>query len=84
VISISRCQLIGRFGTLILILAIAGGLVRQPRKEGSTGAVSVSTPLFGALLAAMALIVTALTFLPADALGPVAEALLLRHHHVLF
>jgi K+-transporting ATPase ATPase A chain len=76
--------LIGRFGTLILILAIAGGLVRQPRKEGSTGAVSVSTPLFGALLAAMALIVTALTFLPADALGPVAEALLLRHHHVLF
>jgi potassium-transporting ATPase potassium-binding subunit len=73
-------MLIGRFGTLTLILAIAGGLVRQPRKEGSVGAVSVSTPLFGMLLAATALIVTALTFLPADALGPIAEALALRHH----
>ena len=73
-------MLIGRFGTLILILAIAGGLVRQPRKERSRGAVSVATPLFGVLLAATALIVTALTFLPGDALGPVAEALLLHHN----
>jgi K+-transporting ATPase ATPase A chain len=73
-------MLIGRFGTLIVILAIAGGLVRQPLKSQSASAVSVSTPLFGVLLAATALIVTALTFLPADALGPIAEALLLRHH----
>jgi K+-transporting ATPase A subunit len=37
------------------------------------------SPLFGVLLAATALIVTALTFVPADALAPVAEALLLQH-----
>jgi K+-transporting ATPase ATPase A chain len=73
-------MLIGRFGTLIVILAIAGGLVRQPRNDRSAGALSPATPFFGVLLAATALVVTALTFLPADALGPVAEALILRHH----
>jgi K+-transporting ATPase ATPase A chain len=73
-------MLIGRFGTLIVILAIAGSLVRQPRNEGPSGALNPATPFFGLLLAATALVVTALTFLPADALGPVAEALLLRHH----
>jgi K+-transporting ATPase A subunit len=41
---------------------------------------SVATPFFGLLLAATALVVTALTFLPADALGPVAEALILRRN----
>jgi K+-transporting ATPase ATPase A chain len=73
-------MLIGRFGTLIVILAIAGGLVRQPRNERPTGALSPATIFFGVLLAATALVVTALTFLPADALGPVAEALILRRH----
>jgi K+-transporting ATPase ATPase A chain len=73
-------MLIGRFGTLIVILAIAGGLVRQPRNDRATGSLSPATPFFGLLLAATALVVTALTFLPADALGPVAEALILRHH----
>jgi K+-transporting ATPase ATPase A chain len=73
-------MLVGRFGTLIVILAIAGGLVRQPRNERSRGSLSPATPFFGMLLAATALVVTALTFLPADALGPLAEALILRHH----
>jgi K+-transporting ATPase ATPase A chain len=73
-------MLIGRFGTLIVILAIAGGLVRQPRNDRSAGSLSPATWFFGVLLAATALVVTALTFLPADALGPVAEALILRRH----
>lgn len=73
-------MLVGRFGTLIFILAIAGGLAGQPRNEMSRAPLSVSTPLFGVLLGATALVVTALTFLPADALGPVAEALVLRRH----
>jgi K+-transporting ATPase ATPase A chain len=72
-------MLVGRFGTLIVILANAGGLVRQPRNERSRGSLSPATPFFGMLLAATALVVTALTFLPADALGPLAEALILRH-----
>jgi K+-transporting ATPase ATPase A chain len=73
-------MLIGRFGTLIVILAIAGGLVRQPRNDQPKGALNPASPLFAILLAATALVVTALTFLPADALGPVAEALLLHRH----
>ena len=73
-------MLAGRFGTLSIILAIAGSLVQQPRNERSIGSVSITTPVFGALLAVTAIVVTALTFLPADALGPIAEALALRHH----
>jgi K+-transporting ATPase ATPase A chain len=72
-------MLCGRFGTMIVILALAGGLVTKVRNvEVSRGQLSTTTPLFGVLLAATALVVTALTFVPADALGPIAEHLLLR------
>jgi K+-transporting ATPase ATPase A chain len=73
-------MLVGRFGTLIVVLAIAGGLALQPRNDRPIGSLSASTPFFGALLIATALIVTALTFLPGDALGPIAEALVLHRH----
>ncbi len=53
---------------------------RQPRNDRTHGSLSPATPFFGLLLAATALVVTALIFLPADALGPIAEALILRHH----
>ena len=72
-------MLAGRFGTLVLVLALAGGLVRRPRNARTRGTLSTTTVLFGSLLAGTVLIVTALTFVPADALGPVAEHLLLRH-----
>jgi K+-transporting ATPase ATPase A chain len=71
-------MLIGRFGTLVLALAVAGALVRKPRNTKTSGVLSTATPLFGILLGSTALIVTALTFVPADALAQVAEALLLR------
>ncbi len=71
-------MLAGRFGTLVVVLALAGGLVRKARNTKTIGTLSTTTPLFGILLAGTALIVTALTFIPADALGPIAEALLLR------
>jgi len=71
-------MLIGRFGTMIVVLALAGGLVTKPRNvTPALGSIDTTTPLFGGLLAATAIIVTALTFLPADALGPIAEHLLL-------
>jgi K+-transporting ATPase ATPase A chain len=73
-------MLVGRFGTLIVALAIAGSLARQPRNLNSAGDLDPATPFFGLLVAATALVVTALTFLPADALGPVAEALILHHN----
>jgi K+-transporting ATPase ATPase A chain len=71
-------MLIGRFGTLVLALAVAGALVRKPRNTKTIGILSTTTPLFGILLGSTALIVTALTFVPADALAQVAEALLLH------
>lgn len=39
-------MLVGRFGTLIVILAIAGGLARQPRNDQPSGSFSVATPFF--------------------------------------
>lgn len=72
-------MLFARFGTMIVILALAGGLIGKTRNaERSRGQLSTTTPLFGALLTATALVVTALTFVPADALGPIAEALSLQ------
>ncbi len=72
-------MLIGRFGSLIVILAIAGGLVGKSRNMQTThGQLSTTTFVFGALLTATTLIVTALTFVPADALGPLAEQLSLH------
>jgi len=73
-------MLAGRFGTLVIVLALAGGLARKARNTSrSAGTFSTATPMFASLLLATAIIVTALTFVPADALGPVAEHLLLRH-----
>jgi len=72
-------MLLGRFGTLVLALAVAGGLVVKPRNTKATpGTLGTATPLFGALLGSTALVVTALTFVPADCLAQVAEHLLLR------
>ena len=73
-------MLVGRFGTLIVVLAVAGALARQPRNDRPKGGLDPATPFFGVLLAVTALVVTALTFLPADALGPAAEALILHRH----
>jgi K+-transporting ATPase ATPase A chain len=71
-------MLLGRFGTLVVILAIAGGLARKSRNTRRTnGTLDTATPLFGALLGSVALVVTALTFVPADVLGPVAEHILM-------
>jgi K+-transporting ATPase ATPase A chain len=75
-------MLAGRFATLAVALALAGTLARKPRNEHVTsGTFRTNSPLFGALLVATAIVVTALTFLPADALGPVAEHLLMRGGH---
>ena len=72
-------MLIGRFGTMLVVLALVGGLVgKTSNLQATRGQLSTTTPLFGVLLTATALIVTALTFVPADALGPIAEQLLLQ------
>jgi K+-transporting ATPase ATPase A chain len=68
----------GRFLMLIPMLAIAGNLVQKKSVPATSGTFPVTTPLFTTLLTGVILIVGALTFFPALALGPVLEHLLLR------
>lgn len=69
-------MLLGRFLPIVLVLALAGSLARQAQIPASTGTVPTHGPLFGALLLGVTLIMTALSYFPALALGPLAEGLL--------
>ena len=66
---------IGRFGVMIPVLAIAGSLAAKKRVPAGAGTLPTHTPLFTALLIGTVLLVGALTFLPALALGPIVEQL---------
>ena len=70
-------MLIGRFLMIIPMMAIAGNLVKKKVAPPSAGTFPVHTPLFVVLLIGVVIIVGALTFLPALALGPVVEHLML-------
>ncbi len=67
---------IGRFWVIIPVLAIAGSLAKKKQVPASLGTLPTHTPLFVALLIGVILIVGALTFMPAWALGPIAEQLM--------
>ena len=66
-------MLVGRFWLAIPVLAIAGALARKKVIPASAGTLPTHTPLFIALLVMIVLLVGALTFLPALALGPIIE-----------
>ncbi len=66
---------VGRFFLIIPTLAIAGSLARKQRVPEGPGTFPTHTPLFVALVIGVIVIVGALTFLPALALGPVVEQL---------
>jgi K+-transporting ATPase ATPase A chain len=68
-------MLIARFWVAIPVLALAGSLAAKKHVAVSEGTLPTHTPLFVALLIAVVLIVGSLTFLPALALGPIAEHL---------
>lgn len=63
----------GRFWTKIPILAIAGSLAAKKFTPVSAGTLATHTPLFVVLLIGTVLLVAALTFFPALALGPIVE-----------
>ena len=65
----------GRFWTKVPILAIAGSLAAKKMTPAGAGTLATHTPLFVVLLVGTVLLVAALTFLPALALGPVVEQL---------
>ena len=68
-------MLVGRFVPVLAVLALAGSLAAQKRVEPGPGSLPTSGPLFGVLLGGTVVLVAALTFFPALALGPFAEAL---------
>lgn len=78
-ISLGLAMLFGRLIPIILVLALAGLLAKQRPRESvdaaHTSALPTSGPLYGALLLGTTLLVAGLTFFPAMALGPIAEAL---------
>jgi K+-transporting ATPase ATPase A chain len=70
-------MLFARYWLAIPTLAIAGSLVRKKKVPPSAGTLPTHTPLFVGWIVAVVVIVGALSFLPALALGPIVEQLLL-------
>jgi K+-transporting ATPase ATPase A chain len=68
---------LGRFWPIVAVLAIAGGLAAKKRIPVTTGTMPTHGPTFIILLIGTVLLVGALTFVPALALGPVVEHLTL-------
>jgi K+-transporting ATPase ATPase A chain len=66
-------MLLGRFGYVIPVLAMAGSIAAKPKLEPSTGTLSTHGPLFIGLLIGVILIMGGLQFFPAQALGPIVE-----------
>jgi K+-transporting ATPase ATPase A chain len=74
--SLGVCMLVGRFLPIIAVLALAGSLAAQPKAPVTAGTLPTTGPLFACLLGGAVVLVAALTFVPALALGPIAEAML--------
>ncbi|HUE37768.1 MAG TPA: potassium-transporting ATPase subunit KdpA [Candidatus Acidoferrum sp.] len=70
-------MLLGRFGMIVPLLALAGSLARKKIVPASVGTFPVSGTTFVLLLVGTVLLVGALTFLPALALGPIVEHFLM-------
>lgn len=67
-------MVIGRFLPIILVLGLAGALAKQPRVPTTAGTLPTHRPQFVGLLIVTTIVIAGLTFLPALALGPIAEA----------
>jgi potassium-transporting ATPase potassium-binding subunit len=73
--ALGLAMVIARFLPMILVLALAGSLARQGHTPESPGTLPTHRPQFVGLVAAVTIILCALTFLPALALGPLAEGI---------
>ena len=68
-------MLLGRFLPIVLVLALAGSFAAQERIPATTGTLPTHRPQFVGLLLTVTVVVTALTYFPVLALGPLAEGL---------
>ncbi|WP_153109951.1 potassium-transporting ATPase subunit KdpA [Propionivibrio limicola] len=71
----------GRFGVIVPVLAIAGSLAAKKRLAVTEGTLPTHSPLFVVLLVGIVLLVGLLNYVPALALGPVIEQLMLFAAH---
>ncbi|MCK8254268.1 potassium-transporting ATPase subunit KdpA [Erwinia amylovora] len=74
------CMLLGRFGIIIPVMAIAGSLAVKKVQPAGNGTLPTHGTLFISLLIGTVMLVGALTFIPALALGPVPEHLQMPGH----
>lgn len=75
-ISMGIAMLFGRIAIMIPVLALAGALAGKRSVATTVGTFTTTSPIFVVLLIGVIVIVGALTFFPADALGPIVEHLL--------
>jgi potassium-transporting ATPase potassium-binding subunit len=68
-------MLIGRFLPILFVLGLAGSLAAQRPVPATGGTLATHRPLFVTMLVGVVLIVVALTYFPALALGPLAEGI---------
>jgi K+-transporting ATPase ATPase A chain len=73
--ALGLAMVVARFLPMILVLALAGSLARQGHTPESPGTLPTHRPQFVGLVAAVTIVLCALTFLPALALGPLAEGI---------
>jgi K+-transporting ATPase ATPase A chain len=78
-IALGIAMLIGRFWILVPTLAIAGSLAKKKHIPESAGTLPTDGPMFVGLLIVVVLVVGALSFFPALALGPIVEHLMMIH-----
>jgi K+-transporting ATPase, KdpA len=80
-ITLAVLMFVGRFGVMIPVLAIAGALIEKRHQPSGAGSLACHGPLFVGMLIGVVLLIGALTFIPALALGPVVEHLTLWQIH---
>ena len=76
-LTLALAMFVGRFLVIVPVLAAAGSLAAQPIVSRSAGTLPTDGPLFGFFLLGVIVIVGGLTYLPALAVGPIIESLLL-------
>jgi len=75
-IGLGLAMLIGRLLPIALVLGLAGSLARQGVRPDDSGTLPTYRPQFVVMLVGVVILVAALTYLPALALGPIAEGLI--------
>ena len=74
-IALGLVMVLGRFVPMMLVLGLAGSLARQGQTPASVGTLPTHRPQFVGLVVGVTIILVALTFLPALALGPLSEGI---------